>query len=137
MGIVLAFLGIVLAIMYLWFDFRFTMPVLAVFSSFLETKMFVTFSTNFADELILLLLISGTGMIVFSKEKNESETLDSLRNRAWVKAIIVNNIFLIVSVLFVYGSGFMAVLIFNIFSVSVFYLCFFYLIEYRNREKWD
>ena len=133
MGIVLAFLGIVLAIMYLWFDFRFTMPVLAVFSSFLETKMFVTFSTNFADELILLLLISGTGMIVFSKEKNESETLDSLRNRAWVKAIIVNNIFLIVSVLFVYGSGFMAVLIFNTFSVSVFYLCFFYLIEYRNR----
>jgi hypothetical protein len=43
-GILLIFSGVVMAILYMQFDFRFTIPVFAVFSSFVETKMFATFS---------------------------------------------------------------------------------------------
>jgi len=50
-GIFLLVTGIALAIFYIWFDFRFTIPVFAVYSVFLETKIFETFRTNFADEL--------------------------------------------------------------------------------------
>lgn len=124
-GIFLSLCGIVLAIFYLWFDFRFTLPVFAVYSSFLETKMFTTFSTNFADDLILLLLLCGFGLIVFTKERIESEQMDLFRIKAVVIAFIANIIFLIFSVLFIFGSGFIGVLVLNLFSLPIFYLIIF------------
>jgi hypothetical protein len=133
-GISLTLAGLVLAVLYIWFDFRFTMPVFAVFSSFMETKTFATFKTNFADDLIMLLLISGLGLIVFSKEKTESDQLNQARTQALIKAILANTIFLFFSVLFVYGTGFIGILVFNLFSVPIFYLFFFYAFERKKRE---
>jgi len=133
-GIVLTLSGIGSAILYLWFDFRFSLPVFAVYSSFLETKLFTSFSTNFADELILLLLISGLSLIVFSKDKNESEGLDTFRFKALTKALMVNIIFLLFSILFVYGSGFLAILVTNMISFHIFYLIFFYYEKFRNKS---
>ena len=127
--------GSVLGVLYNWFDFRFSMPVFAIYSSFLKTKMFETFKTNFADELILLLLITGLGLMVFSKEKIEFENLDSARIKAMVKDIISNNIFLLFSILFVYGSGFIAILVLNLFSLSLFYLLFFYLLKHKAKGR--
>ena len=56
-GIILLLAGTVSAIFYIWFDFRLKMPVFAVYSSFLETKLFSAFRTNFSEELTLMLLI--------------------------------------------------------------------------------
>jgi len=134
-GLFLTFFGISLAILYTWFDFKIRIPVFAVFSSFLETRMFVTFKTNFADELILIFLIAGFGLMVFSKERTESEILDSLRIRAFAKAILINNIFLLLSVMFVFGSGFLSILAVNLFSVSVLYLIFFNLLRHNSGKQ--
>lgn len=134
-GLLLALSGILLAILYIWFDFRLSMPVFAVYSAFIETKFFVIFNTNFADELVLLLLVGGLGLIIFSKEKSESEQLDAIRFHALYKALAFNTVFLFISVLFVYGSGFIAVLILNTVSFSFFYLCFFYIPKHRLRNK--
>lgn len=131
-GMVLAFAGAISAIIYIFFDYKFKIPVFAVYSSFLSTKYFTSFKTNFFDELTLLLLISGLALIVFTKEKNETEGLDSIRFRAFFRALTANTIFLLLSVIFVYGSGFIAILVVNIFSLFIFYLLFFYL---RKREK--
>ncbi|MFA5973012.1 MAG: hypothetical protein WC780_11725 [Lentimicrobiaceae bacterium] len=136
-GLFLTVSGIISAVFYLWFDFRFTLPVFAVFSSFLETKMFTTFRTNFADDLILLLLISGLALIVFSKEKIESENLNSFRARALVKALIVNNLFLFLSILFVFGTGFIAILVINLFSFSIFYLIFYYIMKQKEKDRFN
>lgn len=132
-GWFLTLAGSVLGVLYNWFDFRFSMRVFAIYSSFLQTKMFKTFRTNFADELILLLLIIGLGLIIFSKEKIEFEDLDSARNKALARAVIVNNLFLLFSVLFIYGSGFISVLVFNLISFSLFYLFFFYILKRRAK----
>jgi hypothetical protein len=132
-GIFLVSAGIVLAIFYIWFDFNFTLPVFAVFSSFMETKIFATFRTNFADELILLLLVAGFGLIVFSKEKHETEKYDSLRLRSLFKAMLVNAVFMLFSLLFIYGAGFLAVLIFNLVSLQLFYLVFFFFARKYHR----
>lgn len=131
-GLVTALAGIVFAITYLFFDFTFKIPVFAVYSSFLETNYFTSFSTNFSEELILLLLLCGFGLIIFSKEKKESECLDAIRLKSMARACIANMIFLLFSVLFVYGSGFIAILVINLFSFFILYLLFFYL---RKREK--
>jgi len=132
-GLLLTFAGMVMSVFYLLFDFRFTIPVFAIFSSFLETKMFVTFNTNFADELTMLLLFTGLILIVFSKEKTESEYLDATREKAIVKALIYNNIMLLFSILFIYGSGFIGILVINLFSFSLFYLFIFYLMKYKQK----
>lgn len=134
-GLMLTLAGILLGILYLWFDFRFTLPVFAVYSSFIETKMFVLFYTNFADELILLLLICGLGIIIFSKEKLETENLDAIRLKSLAKALVLNTFILLVSVLFVYGTGFIGVLVLNLYSLSVFYLCIFYYFKKKQLSK--
>ena len=131
---VLAFAGTISAIIYLFFDFKFKIPVFAVYSSFLATKYFTSFKTNFLDELTLLLLISGLALIVFTKERNETEGLDSFRLRAIFRALIANTVVLLLSVLFVYGSGFFAILVVNIFSLFIFYLLFFYLGKREKKE---
>jgi hypothetical protein len=125
-GIFLSLSGIVLAIFYIWFDFRFTMPVFAVYSSFLETKMFTTFNTNYADDLILILLLSGFTLIVFTKERIESEKIALSRAKAVTFAFISNFIFLMFSILFIFGSGFIGVLVLNLFSLPIFYLIIFF-----------
>jgi len=129
---VLAFAGTISAVIYIFFDYKLKISVFAIYSSFLATKYFTSFKTNFLDELTLLLLISGLALIVFTKERNETEGLDLFRLRAFFRALIANTIFLLLSVIFVYGSGFIAILVINIFSLFLFYLLFFYL---RKREK--
>ena len=125
-GIILTSAGVLLAVLFTWFDFRLKIPVFAVYSAFLETKMFVVFRTNFSDELTMLTLLTGLALIAFSKEKTEMEGFDLIRMKAIFRAAMVNTAFLFLSLLFIYGSGFMAVLVVNLFSFFVFYLLFFY-----------
>ncbi len=133
-GMVLAFAGTILAIIYIFFDFTLKIKVFAVYSSFLATKYFTTFKTNIFDELTMLLLISGLALIAFTKEKNETEGLDLFRFRAFFRALVANTVFLLLSVIFVYGTGFIAILAVNIFSLFIFYLLFFYLGKREKKE---
>lgn len=125
-GIVLAIAGTISALFYSLFDFKYKMPVFALYSSFLETKTFATFRTNVADEITLILLLAGLSLMVFSKEKFEKEGMDALRFKAFMMALIINNLFLLFSILFIFGTGFIAMLVLNIFSFLILYIVFFY-----------
>jgi hypothetical protein len=92
----------------------------------------VTKTTNFADELILILLISGLGLVILSREKNESENLDSIRAIAFARAFLTNIVFLLFSILFIYGTGFITVLVLNQISLSVFYIVFFFFLKLKK-----
>lgn len=133
-GMALTFLGILSSIFYMLSDFRFKMPVFAVYSSFLETKYFTAFQTNFTEELVLILLISGFSLLIFSKDKHESIMLDLIRLKAFFKALAINTFLLFFSVLFIFGSGFMVVLIINILSFNLLYLLFFYIMKRKDKE---
>lgn len=131
-GLTLLLAGIVFSALYLFFDFNFSVPVFAVVSSFLETKTFVTFPTSFGDELCIILLLAGLALLIFSKEKNESEQLNLIRYRALLKALIANTIILGFSVLFVYGTPFLGLLVINLFSFQLIYLLFFYAAKLKK-----
>jgi hypothetical protein len=128
-------LSTLLSIAYVFFNFRFSIPVFSIVSSFLETKFFTTFKTNFAEELILLLFLFGFLMVMFSKEKQEEEIFASLRFLALVRSILSNVIFLVVSMLFFYGNAFIAMLILNLFSLYVFYIIHFYVLKFNAIKK--
>ncbi len=131
----MAIAGMACTALYSFFDFRFKIPVFAVVSIFMESKFFTVFQTNFSEEVILFLLITGFNLIIFSKEKNESESLDTIRLRAFAGAMITNAAIQLLAVLFVYGAGFAAVMVFNLLSVNILYLIFFYRMRWSLKRK--
>lgn len=130
-GIILVVAGIILATLYFVFNFRFELPVLAVFSSYMKTNYFTTFKTNFTDETILILMLLGFSLWVFSEEKKESNALVVLRVKALKKAVVTDIGFLLFTVIFIYGSGFVAIVLLNMILPFVFYLSYFYYLKYR------
>lgn len=126
-GVILVLIGVVFLILYLKFDFNYTTAVFAIISIFLKNRFFTMIQTNIIDEITLIFFVVGFGLIVFSKEKKEVEELNALREKALANAIIVNTFFMLFSIIFIYGGGFLGIIVFNLFSVFIFYLLFFYL----------
>ena len=130
-GIILILAGAGLTVLYFGFDFRFEMPVLAVFSSFTETRFFTTFGTNFADELIILLYLAGFSFIIFSKEKTETELIKKIRSQALMKTILTEIFLYFFVTLFIYGGGFIAFVIMNLFLPYIIYIVIFNVMKYK------
>ena len=134
-GILLIAAGIILCFFYLFMDFRITLPVFAIYSSFLETKTFEIIQTNIADELILLVYLTGIFLVICSKEKIRDPEDEPLHSKAWIISFIINSVFLFLSVLFIYGTGFLVVMTINLFSVTLLYLIIFYFLKFRKRKR--
>jgi hypothetical protein len=124
-GIILFSAGIIMTILFFTLDFRIEIPVLALVSSYMETKFFVLFKTNFADELIILTLLAGLSLVAFSEEKTENEMYTALRSRSFAKTAVINTLFMAFSVIFIYGAGFMSIIIADIFLPFITYLILF------------
>ena len=131
-GLILVIAGLVLAILYFSINLRFEIPVFAVVSSFMETKLFTTFSTNFADELTMILLFSGLFILAMSGEKDENEQVKASRQKAVKTTLIINSAILAFAILFIYGSGFMAVIIANPFMPFIIYLILFSFLKRKR-----
>jgi hypothetical protein len=131
-GAVLISVGLIGLFFYIWFDFNVNLPVFAIHSSYLETKMFAMIRTNIADEIIILSLLSGFFFVAFSKEKMETETLFQIRSEAFSKSVIANIILVAISTLFIYGNGFLMVLLINLYSPFIFYLIIFFIIKRKK-----
>jgi len=127
--------GMVLAAIYFLFDFRFEAPVFAFFSSYMKTRFLTTFKTNFADETIMLLLVVGFFLWAFSKEKHESKAIGHLRSRALYKTIITETGILLFSILFIYGSGFIGIILINMILPFILYLFYFNFLLVRERRN--
>ena len=134
-GWILTSLGLVLSTGYLFFDMRFTLPVFAISSSYMETKFFTVFTTNFADELILLLLLSGLGLVIFSAEKDESEKYKLFRYQALTRAFGINIAINLLAILFIYGAVYIGFLVINLFSIQLTYLYFFYNLKRKEQKR--
>jgi hypothetical protein len=128
-GIILVIAGSIMTVLFFTINFRIEIPVFAIVSSYMETRLFVTFKTNFADELIILALLSGLVLIAFSEEKNEKELPQELRTKAVARTAVINTVFMIFSVVFIYGTGFMSVMIADIFLPFVIYIITFNMMK--------
>ncbi|NMC38391.1 MAG: hypothetical protein GYA41_08725 [Bacteroidales bacterium] len=138
-GYCIAAASAITAVFYFAAGFRFEMPVFAIVSSYKETKFLTSFSTNFADEAMMLGFISGFALIAFSKERKELDIYRDKRISALIKTAVINTLFLIFSVLFIYGSGFMGIVILNLVLPFVIYIVLFNALKDRvsrnNQEK--
>ncbi|MDY0098119.1 MAG: hypothetical protein RBR81_02860 [Bacteroidales bacterium] len=140
-GIILAITGSVIGLLFMLIDLRISLPVFAIVSMYLEKKFLTVFTTNVADELILLCLLGGLFLIVFSREKPGTPSRFNLKARSLFAALFYNSLFLGFSILFLYGQAFGIILALNVFSIMILYLIFLYVFvrkdKYRLNEKPD
>jgi hypothetical protein len=133
-GFILILAGMALTAVYTLHRVDLTIPAFAVYSSYIETKYFSIIRTNFFEEVIFTTLFIGFILTSFSKERNEHEYYSVLRGKSWQGAILLNTAMLLFFSLFVFGRGFMMILIFNLFSVFIFYHVIF-LVKKRKFDR--
>lgn len=90
---------------------------------------------NMTTTLVAILFIGGALLVGFSKEKSEDEFIASLRQSSLLWAVLLNSILLLLAFAFVYGTVFLTVMMYNIFTVLVIYIARFNYILYRNSRS--
>ncbi|HMM12083.1 MAG TPA: hypothetical protein PKE03_08320 [Bacteroidales bacterium] len=85
------------------------------------------------DELIMLLFVTGFNLLVFTRQKVETEGLNTLRMQAFVRAMLLNAVLAVFGVLFIYGSGFVYFLVFYTVSLQLIYLIVFHYLNITRK----
>ena len=115
----------------------FECKVFAIYSAYFSTRWFAVIDNNIMEELCGILVISGLFMIGFAKEKDEKPIYREIRFKALMISVLLSAGMILFSFLFIYGTAFFAVMIFNTFLPLVLYilLFFFMLHKYKNKDK--
>ncbi|WP_026897444.1 hypothetical protein [Daejeonella oryzae] len=120
-----------LGIAHLYFDFNFSFldfHLPAYSRDSLYTK------GNLTDEIAALGLIISLMMIGFSKEKIEDEQIASLRLDSLQWSIYVNYLVLVLAIIFIHGMGFLVAMVYNMFTVLIFFIIRFRWAVYRETK---
>ena len=98
-----------------------------------SSKHFGIISTDITNTLVGIVFIIGAMMVAFSKEKNEDEYIANLRLSSLMWAVWVNYTLLLLSFIFIYGMGFLHVMIYNMFTVLIIFIGRFNIILFKNK----
>lgn len=100
-----------------------------------ESKSFSFIKTNITNTLTGVLFIVGALLVIFSKEKNEDEYIAQLRQSSLLWAVLVNYILLLIAFLFIYGTPFLSVMLYNMFTVLIIFIVRFNYVLFRNAKS--
>ncbi|HNU58322.1 MAG TPA: hypothetical protein PKI08_00065 [Aquaticitalea sp.] len=123
-----AIVGLIILIGEIEPDFLdFNVPAVLIDEIFEDKKLFGIVRNNILNEILGIFLIVSALLVAFSKEKTEDEYISKIRLESLVWAVYVNYGVLLVSFLFIYGLSFLWVMIFNMFTVLIFFIIRFNL----------
>lgn len=91
------------------------------------------FKGNYANTLVGILFLTGAILVAFSKEKLEDEFIAKSRLESLVWATYVNYAILAFCFLFFFNMEFLIVMIFNMFTILIFFIIRFYYILYKSK----
>lgn len=139
-GWLLFILGIILGIVYLIYQSDMTLFNIKIFAIaektiFSDANFFSILENNVLDEISSILLIIGALLIAFSKEKSEDEFISKIRLESLVWATYINYAILILAIIFVYDMTFLWVLVFNMFTLLVFFIIRFNWALYKSTNQ--
>jgi multisubunit Na+/H+ antiporter MnhB subunit len=97
-------------------------PAIFIYEFFGENQLFGFIKNNLLNEILGMLLIIGLLLVSFSEEKLEDEYISMIRLESLVWAVYVNYGILFIAILFIYDLSFLWVMIFNIFTVLLFFI---------------
>lgn len=137
LGIVLFAIGIILLILKYQFNYKpdfLDLKVFAIYSFYIEAKTFTMITHQMIADIAGIFLLTGLFIMSFTKEKNESDVLDSLRLNAFILTAYVNLFYLLASILFFFGFGFVGALtFFMVVWLAVYFVIFRVLLYRKNR----
>ncbi len=102
--------------------FDFNVPAIFVDEIMGEKFVFGMTENNILNEIVGVVLILSFLMVAFSKEKQEDELIAKIRLDSLVWATYVNYAVLLFSMIFIYGMSFFWVMIFNMFTILLFFI---------------
>ena len=105
--------------------------VFAIYCRYFDTKYFSVIGNNISEEICGVFLLAGLFFITFAKEKKENDGIMYIRLRSFFLAIYANSILLLLSFFFVYGFGFLAIMVFNLFSMFILFNLIYYWLKFR------
>lgn len=99
-----------------------------------ESHSFSFIKTNIAPTLAGVFFIIGALLVSFSKEKREDEFIANLRLSSLLWAVLVNYLLLLIAFLFIYGTPFLSVMIYNMFTILILFIIRFHFVLYRTSK---
>ncbi len=85
-------------------------------------RLFGIVNNNILNEILGILIIISSLFVAFSKEKLEDEYISKIRLESLVWAVYVNYGILLFSFFFIFDFSFLWVMIFNMFTVLLFFI---------------
>lgn len=132
--------GIIIGIAFLIYQsdtnlFNIKAFALAEEALFSDNSFFSISGNNFLDDISSILIIIGALLIAFSKEKFEDEFISKIRLESLVWATYINYAILTLAIIFVKDMTFFWVLVFNMFTLLVFFLVRFNWALYKSKNQ--
>ena len=87
-----------------------------------EAKLFGMVQNNILNEILGVLIIISSLVVAFSKEKFEDEYISNIRLDSLVWAVYINYGILLLSFIFVFDFSFFRVMVFNMFTLLLFFI---------------
>jgi len=135
-GLISLVLGIILLILKYQFNLKpefLNLKIFAIYSFYIEAKVFTFITHQMLGDIAGILMLAGLFIVSFTREKVEHADLDGLRLKSFLVGAYVNFAYLLLSVLFFFGFGFVGALtLFMVIWVSA-YLVTFRILLYRLR----
>ncbi|TXE15845.1 hypothetical protein ES731_14865 [Psychroflexus gondwanensis] len=100
----------------------FDLPAIFIDDLFKEQKLYGMVKNNILNEILGILIIISSLFVAFSKEKLEDEYISKIRLESLVWAVYVNYGILLFLFLFIFDFSFLWVMIFNMFTVLLFFI---------------
>lgn len=131
----------IIGVLIIFFDFKFKFldsPVFTIYSKelFAATPTFFGFvKGNYSATIVGILFLIGSIFVAFSKEKQEDEFVSKTRLESLVWAIYVNYSILTLCFLFFFSTEFLLVMIFNMFTILIFFIIRFYYVLYKSNKS--
>ena len=130
-----AILGIILSFTGFEASWR-TVKVFAIIYEeiFKKSQSFAFIETDITKTIIGVAFIVGAMFVGFSREKKEDEYISNLRLSSLLWAVWVSYFLLLLAFLFVYGTIFFTVMVYNMFTVLIIFIARFNYILYKNSK---
>lgn len=138
-GLILFALSLLLGIFFIIFNFEPNFLEVPAFNIFGNTEIFGMGKTNnLIDESISLGIIIGGLFAGFSREKHEDEYINILRLESLVWAVYINFFILILAIILISGIGFLNVMMYNMFTILIFFVFRFnFVLMLKNKATDD
>ena len=126
-GLIILIPSLILGLIVVIYDlepemFDLNVPAVFVNDIFEDSAFMGITNNNILNEICGVFLIISLILVAFSKEKQEDELINKIRLESLVWATYLNYGILLLAMIFVYDLSFLWVMIFNMFTILLFFI---------------